>query len=192
MFTTKSGVRSLPGFGPTPSILFDIQESVGGSWDTNHDTVFFQAKFNAAALTLEGSGISISDEPPPVAAVDHQFWGTANSNLIYHAQSSSPTYSTTHSGLTTVVAEIVIYPMGHLVMRIKEWLVSGFPDPGFEDSLEIGGYAIGGANSPIKDLAADKWLAGTATWGPIIFYNSSGGGTFTQTTTGWRAGKYLR
>ena len=77
-------------------------------------------------------------------------------------------------------------------MRMKEWSDPGFPDPGFEGSLEIGGYAIGGTNSPIKDLSADKWFSGTATWGPCAFHNSAGAGTFTQTTTGWRAGKYLR
>ena len=87
VLTTKTGVRSLPGFGPSPAILFDIQETMGGSWDAERDIVFLQMKFNAAAVTFDGSGVAIAEGAPPVVDADFNFFGTANSNLIYHAGS---------------------------------------------------------------------------------------------------------
>lgn len=187
---TADSVRSLPynNLYPATMLLADIQASVGGSWDRYTDRCFFQARVAGSSAVPEGVGVILAENATPLD-IDAIFWGHVNGTLQYQSEGTT-SLNTTVGAQSDMLLEILLCPWGVARFRMCAWPGS-FPDPDTETAVgDEYGYAIEGAGSPGKRLAATKWVPGTAAWGLCVFHNSTSTGKFTATFQGWRAGKF--
>lgn len=187
---TADSTRSLPynNAYPATMLLADIQASVGGSWDRYTDRLFFQARLNGTTASPQGAGIVVAESTTPLD-IDAIFYGTANGSLQYQSEGTV----SRSNGITVpsdLLLEVILGQWGMVRWRMVAWPGS-WPDPDtFTELGDTNGYAIEGTGSPVKTLAATKWVPGTAAWGFCVWHNSAGAGQFTQTVKGWRCGKF--
>jgi hypothetical protein len=186
---TTDGHRSLPynNAYPATMLLADIEDSVGGSWDRYTERCFFQARLNGTTASPQGAGLCMAESLTPLD-IDQIFYGTANGSLQYQSE-GTVARSNSITVPSDILMEIILGQWGMVRWRMVAWPGS-FPDPDTFTPLGVtNGYTIEGSGSPVKTLAATKWVPGSAAWGFCVWHNSAAAGQFTQTVKGWRCGK---
>ena len=188
---TTSGHRSLPYNNSylATMLLADIQASVGGSWDQYNDQLFFQARLNGSTTTYEGAGITLAENLTPTD-YEQMFYGTSNGSAQYINNGTLSYVSNTITVPSDILMEMIVGQWGMIRWRMVAWPGS-WPDP--DTFIPIDNKTIRYELQPpaggFRNLTATKWTPGNASWGFCVWFNNAGGGQFTQTVKGWRAGK---